>query len=61
MACGTHIQDKQLSKTVSNILMLSKPGNVISLICHNSVTTQQCHNSKCVIFLGETFKRFEVL
>jgi len=28
---------------------------------HNSATTQQCQNSKFVIFSGETFKDFEVL
>jgi len=38
----------------------------ISLICDNSVATQQCHNTtvsqlKICDFSGETFKGFEVL
>jgi hypothetical protein len=52
-------------------------GILISLICYNNVTTQQCHNTKMsqhnnvttqqchnttmCDFSGETFKSFEVL
>jgi len=42
-------------------LILRKIQRDVRINGHIAYLQQQCHNSKCVIFSGETFKGFEVL
>jgi hypothetical protein len=47
--------------TFSHINGYAKVVTEVTLVIHIPHLPQQCHNSKCVIFLGDTFKGFEVL